>query len=110
MQVDGAGAGVGAGEEQDVIKQSLLIIAQGREKLGRVVKQLIVRTLLSPNLPARDGKKKTVLIRRKEQDTTDLPKQAVLERLDTTLLRHLPGVVSDTPMLIKMEVRSKTAY
>jgi len=41
--------------EQEVVKQSLTIIAQGREKLGKVVKQLIVRPSLSlPHCRRRD--------------------------------------------------------
>jgi hypothetical protein len=102
MQVDG---GATAAAEQEVVKQSLVIINQGREKLGALVKQLIVRTV-----PLLSRRRTSTDTRKNSQEHHDLPKQAVLERFEPTLLRFLPSIVSDANLLGRMEVRSKTAY
>ncbi|GAA6028291.1 hypothetical protein JCM8097_006959 [Rhodosporidiobolus ruineniae] len=70
--------GAQADEAKDIPTQ----VAAGRKRLGQVVKQLV--------------------------DAGDLPQQAVLERLDYTILGEL-GILHDTKVFSRQEVRSRTA-
>ncbi|GAA5854301.1 hypothetical protein JCM8547_001771 [Rhodosporidiobolus lusitaniae] len=79
MQVDG---GAGAGKTADDREAVAAAILSARERLGLVVKTLI--------------------------DHHDLPQQAVLERLELSLLPHL-RLITDINTYSRLEVRSRTA-
>ncbi|GAA5828714.1 hypothetical protein JCM11251_005848 [Rhodosporidiobolus azoricus] len=81
MEVDGGAAAAAAAQAADQ-KAVDAAIAGARERLGAVVKQLII--------------------------VGDIPRQAALERLEHTLIRYL-GIVGDPITFSRLEVRARTA-